>query len=220
MALCKDSSGNLVDCDSIKGDFKKSDNLKLGTEMKTVKSLSPAQRKWLKDNPNYKGERKPISEVGKEEKKIYTSSGPSKNTTQNEKLEIIKKGGFIDITTTTPDLTRETTKEISKDPSGIDGFDNKRTYSSKKVDSKTTVNPMSSCSAENPQACVSFDPTKQEQKDIKKEVNKTNRNSLYKTKKDGTQKMKKKLVMPGEYFRNKGFIKGAGLKRNIKRITR
>ena len=98
MALCKDSSGNLVDCDSIKGDFKKSDNLKLGTEMKTVKSLSPAQRKWLKDNPDYKGERKPISEVGKEEKKIYTSSGPSKNTTQNEKLEIIKKGGFIDIT--------------------------------------------------------------------------------------------------------------------------
>ena len=114
MADCYDEDGNKIPCDKIRGDFGKSDDLSKGSEMKKSRSLSPAQKKWLQDNPDYKGTRRPISEVGEKIEKIYRS--PSKNKKQTETLEIIKRGGFIDIGST-PSIR---TVEISEDASGID----------------------------------------------------------------------------------------------------
>ena len=82
MSDCYDSKGNKVPCDKIKGKFVKSDDLSKGPEMKISRSLSPAQKKWLEDNPNYKGPRKPISEVGENKETIYKS--PSKNKKQTD----------------------------------------------------------------------------------------------------------------------------------------
>ena len=131
MADCYDKKGNKVPCDKIKGDFVKSDDLSRGTEMKTSTSLSPAQKKWLKDNPDYKGPRKPISEVGEKKETIYKS--PSKNKKQTETLEVIKRGGFIDIGST-PSIK---TVEITEDASGIDGG------SGKKIEKKTKTSKTS-----------------------------------------------------------------------------
>lgn len=42
------------------------------------RGLSEEQKQWLIDNPNYKGERKPISEVGKAEEFRYTENEPKR----------------------------------------------------------------------------------------------------------------------------------------------
>mgnify|MGYP001131843036 CR=1 FL=1 len=40
------------------------------------RGLSEEQKQWLRDNPNYKGDRKPISEVGEAEEFRYTENEP------------------------------------------------------------------------------------------------------------------------------------------------
>ena len=105
---CKDAQGRPIDCDSIKGNFKPSDDSSKGAKMKTIRSLSDDQKQWLKDNPNYKGERKPISKVGEKEDKLYLS--PSKDDSQTELLRMQKKGASL-LTNTTLEPRYVTSEE-------------------------------------------------------------------------------------------------------------
>ena len=111
MAICKDANGNVVPCETIKGDFQQSDDLSKGTEMK--KTYKPAMQPTRKDPKVYDKLAKEIESGFAESKYGYTGKdlneyikekraskiykNPSKNTKQNENLEMIKRGGFIEI---------------------------------------------------------------------------------------------------------------------------
>ena len=46
------------------------------------------------------------------------------------------------------------------------------------------------------------------------------KSSMYRTKKDGTQKIKKKLVSPADYFYGRGWRQGRGFMKNVQVVTR
>ena len=56
---------------------------------------------------------------------------------------------------------------------------------------------------------------RQECKKAKKAKKEAKKSSMYRVKKDGTQKIKKKLMSPGDYFYSKGWRKGRGFGKNL-----
>jgi len=198
MAICKDKNGNIIPCDKIKGEFKASDDLSKGTQMKTIRRLSDEQKQWLKDNPNYKGPRKSVSEVGEIEDKLYLN--PSKNKQQNETLKMTKRGASLLTNTTLGpqkiEVPSETnTETIDKDPSGSSGsrFTFTTSSSNKYKGDKITGDGLEICSTDNPTACglSQSAASKQEKKGTAQAQKEAKKSSIYKTKKDGTQKLKK-----------------------------
>tara|TARA_Y100000385_G_C13105790_1_gene647687 strand:+ start:5640 stop:6245 length:606 start_codon:yes stop_codon:yes gene_type:complete len=146
MADCYDEKGNKVPCDKIKSSWKKSTDISKGTEMKEIYTPFESTKKdpkvydklqaeidsgFAKAKYGFEGSNLNNYIKAKTTDKIYKS--PSKNNQQTETLEIIKRGGFIDIGST-PSIR---TVEITEDASGIDGG------SGKKIEKKTKTSKTS-----------------------------------------------------------------------------
>lgn len=62
--------------------------------------------------------------------------------------------------------------------------------------------------------------SRQECKKTQEAQKQAKKSSIYRTKKDGTQKLKKKLVSPADYFYGRGWREGRGFMRNLQVVTR
>jgi len=243
-SLCKDENGDYVDCDSIKGNFKPSDDKSKGTQMKEI-------YKPLKSNENdpdvYNKLQKEIDSGFAEAKYGYTGNNlndyikakrteklylnPSKNKEQNETLKMQKRGaslltnttlGIRDIDIEKIPTTRESTTG-EKEYKYTTSSSNKKTTKGKTIKANNNIKDggLTQCDSDDPTAC-GLDMAKEigkEKKAEKKAYNKAQKDRSYRTKKDGTQKLKKKFA-PGEYFYQQGWRSGRGLGKNIKTILR
>ena len=213
MAICKDKNGNVIPCDKIKGEFKASDDLSKGTQMKEIYTPIKSTKKdpavydklkkeiesgFAKQKYGYTGDNLNDYIKAKRTDKLYLN--PSKNKQQNETLKMTKKGASLLTNTTLGpqkiEVPSETSTEtIDKDPSGSSGsrFTFTTSSSNKYKGNKVTGDGLEICSTDNPMACglSQSAASRQEKKGTAQAQKEAKKSSIYKTKKDGTQKLKK-----------------------------
>ena len=243
MAICKDKNGNIIPCDQIKGNFKPSDDLSKGTEMKEVYTPSKSTKKdpkvydklqaeinsgFAKAKYGFEGTDLNKYIKAKRTETIYRS--PSKNKKQNETLERINKREGSIFVDSTPKLR---TIEIQDDPSGRDGKNeivsniireatNRQTPPSKKRSldfSNITVsgNPPEMESTELSVSCPTGKPNCKADNKAERQAKK---DRIYKLKPDGTQKLKKTFDPKGWLEDRKASARNRSNKRLAKRSNR
>jgi hypothetical protein len=243
MATCKDKNGNIIPCDQIKGDFKPSDDLSKGTEMKEVYTPSKSTKKdpkvydklqaeinsgFAKAKYGFEGTDLNKYIKAKRTETIYRS--PSKNKKQNETLERINKREGSIFVESTPKLR---TIEIQDDPSGRDGKSEiigkkteestkKQTPSSKKrsLDFSNITVSGKIPEMESTELSVSCPKGKPNCKADNKAERQAEKDRIYKLKPDGTQKLKKTFDPKGWLEEQKRSARNRSNKRLAKRSNR
>ena len=167
----------------------------------TLQSFVEAAKKYPKEKDAIIEEKMVMEQMPIRPAKITSNITPE---IKIKKIETDK-----DLQTSTIDVDKKTTKSSTDKSKNKPDKDKSITFTTSGGDGLYSKDLEVSCKmdpdAANRQECKK---TKEAQKQAKK-------SSIYRTKKDGTQKIKKKLMSPGDYFYSKGWRKGRGFGKNL-----
>lgn len=189
----------------------------------TDEQKKAANERWA----NMSEEQKQAARDRKKEREMLSSYTYEIIKTEDEpKPELLDVDMDIEMATPPEEYTREETEKETIEPSRgktktpKDRF--KKPGTKDKGFSFTTSGDDGLSDTEMKVSCK-MDPDAANKEVCKKSAKaqkEAKKSSMYRVKKDGTQKIKKKLVSPADYFYGRGWRQGRGFMKNVKVVTR